>query len=211
MLACLCALVMIICSVAPQVRGDHADEGPLHPTKLDPLGLNAPIVGATLPNFPIMGLTEDEDKKVKNLAKSRAGGKGKGKAKGKGKGKGMGGPLGACEVCKFALQRMFDGIDMGLQSICIALNEKYPSEFSRCMQAIRAFEKQGNAIATYKRKGCYVFYPSGDKVWQVPCPPEGICSVVFGLDGKPFCKPVNMADDTFENVSNGNENSRPSL
>ena len=111
------------------------------------------------------------------------------------------GALGTCKVCTYVLERIKQGYEYVLPSICIEVYKGGmagggspppttgpASDFGDCHQVLAALSVWGNNVRSWMHDGCYKVEEYGAMELISPCPSHIICSQLTAMSMKPFCK-----------------------
>jgi len=117
---------------------------------------------------------------------------------------------GSCETCEYVVERIKNGANLLLSSICSDLRKKSPEEFADCKEVLHALAGNASDLRSWLFEGCYLYDdPFGgnadQKVWVKPCPSRVICSTLRELNDKPFC---GAGSDPFADSSPGSSGNR---
>jgi hypothetical protein len=102
--------------------------------------------------------------------------------------------LGKCRTCVYVLERIKQGYQYLLPSICVEIFSKTGSsadgkkDYAYCHQTLAALSVWGNNVKHWLQYGCYKSEEYGAMELIKPCPSHVICSQMQDLDKKPFCK-----------------------
>eukprot|EP00499_Haloplacidia_sp_CaronLabIsolate_P009427 CAMPEP_0196770792 /NCGR_PEP_ID=MMETSP1104-20130614/1339_1 /TAXON_ID=33652 /ORGANISM="Cafeteria sp., Strain Caron Lab Isolate" /LENGTH=349 /DNA_ID=CAMNT_0042140907 /DNA_START=1 /DNA_END=1050 /DNA_ORIENTATION=+ len=99
--------------------------------------------------------------------------------------------LGQCKNCIYVMERIKQGYQYMLPSICVEVFHKTQSqeEYTICHNVLAALSVWGHNVRHWFKFGCYKSEPYGAQELVKPCPSHVICSQITDLEKKAFCSP----------------------
>ena len=118
----------------------------------------------------------------------------------KSQGKNLGGEapaFGTCMNCVYVLERIKQGYQYLLPSICVEIFSKEGSEkgkeaYGMCHQVLASLSVWGNNVRHWFHYGCYKSEVYGAMELIRPCPSHVICAQMADFEKKTFCKKLDQ-------------------
>lgn len=100
------------------------------------------------------------------------------------------GAMNNCENCVYVLERIKQGYQYLLPSICVEIFSKENSDdaFAKCHEVLASLSVWGNNVRHWLHYGCYKAESYGAMELIRPCPSHVICSQMADFKKKAFCK-----------------------
>jgi hypothetical protein len=98
--------------------------------------------------------------------------------------------MGPCKNCVYVLERIKQGYQYLLPSICVEIYSKESSseEYSTCHQVLASLSVWGHNVRHWFHYGCYKSESYGAMELIRPCPSHVICAQIADFKKSPFCE-----------------------
>lgn len=100
------------------------------------------------------------------------------------------GKLTTCKNCIYVIERIKQGYQNLLPSICVEIftkTEGSQADYTVCQNVLAALTVHGAEVERWIKTGCFKAEPYGAQEVITPCPSHIICNHLRGLEGGNFC------------------------